>query len=120
MQDFDFDNALAMHRAWKMKFHIELGRVQGADFDTHRLGDETQCELGRWLAASSQELATSAVATELLPAHAEFHRQSRAIADAVRQGRILHMSDPAIVAYLDLSARIESLLQKLRLEVARA
>lgn len=117
MQDFDFDNALSMHRAWKMKFHIELGRVQGEDFDTRRLGDATQCDLGRWLDASARELESSATVAELRPVHAEFHRQSQAIADAIRQGRILHMSDPAIGGYLDLSARIEGLLMKLKQEV---
>lgn len=117
MQDFDFDNALAMHRAWKMKFHLELGRVQGEEVDTRALGDATQCDLGRWLAANAAELEASRAAAELMPAHGEFHRQSRAIADAVRHGRILNMDDPAIAAYLELSARVETLLLRLRREV---
>jgi hypothetical protein len=52
--------------------------------------------------------------------HEEFHRQSQAIADAIREGRILHMDDPAIGAYLDLSARIEERLLKLKHELHSA
>lgn len=117
MQDFDFENALAMHRAWKMKFHIALGRVQGEDFDTRPLGDAAQCGLGQWLAANAAELARLPTAAELLPVHEQFHRESKAIADAIREGRILRMEDPAISAYLTLSTRIEGLLIKLKREL---
>ena len=117
MQDFDFDNALTMHRAWKMKFHIALGRVQGEDFDTRPLGDATQCDLGRWLTANAAELKSSPAVTNLLPVHEEFHQQSKAIADSIREGRILHMSDPTIGAYLELSETIEGLLLKLKHEI---
>lgn len=117
MLEFDFDKALTMHRAWKMKFHIALGRVQGEDFDTRPLGDAGRCELGQWLGANAEALGALPAATRLLPVHEEFHRQSQAIADAIREGRILQMSDPAIVAYLELSTRIEELLLQLKHEL---
>ena len=120
MQDFDFDSALTMHRAWKMKFHIALGRVQGEDFDSRPLGDAAQCALGRWLAANAGELHASPTVARLLPAHDAFHHQSRAIADAVREGLILRMNDPAIVDYLELSERIEALLLELKHELQPA
>lgn len=120
MLDFDLANALIMHRAWKMKFHIALGRVQGEDFDSRPLGDATRCQLGHWLDANAAALRAFPAALELLPVHEDFHRQSRAIADAIREGRILHMDDPAIVAYLDLSTRIEGLLQRLKNELTAA
>lgn len=117
MQAFDFDNALTMHRAWKMKFHLALGSVQGKDYDTQPIGDATQCSLGQWLAANEAELGGSAAAGKLLPIHEEFHRQSKAIADDIRQGRILQMTDPAIVTYLALSEKIEDLLLQLKAEL---
>ena len=117
MQAFDFDNALTMHRAWKMKFHLALGSVQGKDYDTVPIGDAAQCSLGQWLAGNAGELAGSPATGKLLPVHEEFHRQSRAIADEIRQGRILVMTDPAIVAYLALSAEIENLLLQLKAEL---
>ena len=93
MLDFDFDKALTMHRAWKMKFHIALGRVQGEDFDSRPLGDATRCQLGHWLDANAAALRAFPAAVELLPVHEDFHRQSRAIADAIREGRILMARD---------------------------
>lgn len=39
MHAFDFDNALTIRRAWKMKFHLALGSVQGQDYDTRPIGD---------------------------------------------------------------------------------
>jgi hypothetical protein len=117
MQAFDFDNALTMHRAWKMKFHLALGSVQDKNFDTGPIGDAAQCSLGQWLAANAGELAGSATAGKLPPVHEEFHRQSKAIADDIRSGRILVMTDPAIVAYLALSGEIEDLLLQLKAEL---
>lgn len=117
MQTFDFDNALTMHRAWKMKFQLALGSVQGKDYDTVPIGDAAHCSLGQWLASNAGELTGSAAATRLLPIHEEFHRQSKVIVDDIRQGRILVMSDPAIVAYLALSEKIEDLLLRLKAEL---
>jgi hypothetical protein len=120
MKAFDFDDALTMHRAWKMKFHLALGRVQGKDFDTQPLGDAAHCSLGQWLAANATELAGSDAAGRLLPIHEEFHRQSKTIADDIRDGKILAMSDPAIAAYLSLSEQIEDLLLALKAELQSA
>ncbi len=114
MKNFDFDNALTMHRAWKMKFHLALGSVQGKDYDTQPIGDAAHCSLGIWLAANAGELEGVVGARELLAVHEEFHRQSKAIADAIRSGNILSMDDPAIGAYLGLSERIEDLLLQLK------
>jgi hypothetical protein len=120
MQAFDFDQALTMHRAWKMKFHLALERVSGKDFDTQPIGDAAQCSLGKWLAANAGELAGYASAGELLPVHEEFHRQAQSIADAIRNGKILHMSDKAIVGFGLLSGEIETLLQALDAELRQA
>lgn len=120
MQDFDFDAALTMHHAWKMKFHMALGRVAGEDFDSRPLGDAGRCALGGWLAENADALREVPAAARLLPVHEAFHRQSQAIADAVRAGLILRMNDPAIVGYLELSARIEALLLELRHELGAA
>ena len=117
MLPFDFDNALTMHRAWKMRFQLALGTVQGKDYDTRSLGDAANCSLGKWLAANAVELAGCAVAVRLLPVHEEFHRRSKAIADDIRSGKILVMTDPAIAAYLSLSAQIEDSLRQLKAEV---
>jgi hypothetical protein len=57
MQAFDFDNALDKHRAWKMRFQIALGSVQGKEYDTAPIGDAANCSLGKWLAANADELA---------------------------------------------------------------
>lgn len=120
MQTFDFDNALTMHRAWKMKFHLALGSVQGRDFDARPLGDAAQCSLGQWLAGNAGELEASAAARELRAVHEDFHRASKDIADAIRGGSILSMDDPAIAAYLSLSERIEALLARLADELRAA
>lgn len=117
MQRFDFDNALTMHRAWKMKFHLALGSVQGKDYDTAPIGDAAQCRLGIWLAANAGELAQIAAAQELLAVHEEFHRRSKDIADSIRNGKILSMDDPDIAAYLTLSSRIEDLLLQLKTQL---
>ena len=117
MQVFDFEQAITMHRSWKMKFHLALDRVQGRDFDTQPIGDAAQCSLGQWLAASAGELENYASAKELLTVHEEFHRQAQSIADAIRSGRIVRLSDKFIVEFGVLSGRIETLLARLRTDL---
>ncbi len=120
MQKFDFDSAMSMHRSWKMKFHLALDTISSKDFDTQPLGDEEACMLGQWLAANAVELAGFSAARELLETHQEFHRQSASIADAIKKGGILHLTDPAIVEFGKLSARIEALLLQLRSQIQQA
>jgi|GEM_PF-1132011 hypothetical protein len=117
MQAFDFEQAITMHRSWKMKFHLALDRVQGRDFDTQPIGDAAQCSLGRWLAANAGELQAYASARELLTVHEEFHRQAQSIADAIRSGRIVRLSDKFIIEFGVLSGRIEDLLGRLRTDL---
>lgn len=113
MQGFDFDHALTIHRAWKMKFQLALGSVSNRGYDTQPIGDAAQCSLGQWLAANAGELAGYVSAQELLKVHEEFHRRSKSIADDIRNGKILQMSDQPIVDYLALSGKIEALLERL-------
>ena len=120
MQEFDFDNALTMHRAWKMKFHLALDKVSGRDFDTQPIGDAAQCSLGHWLEANAGELESFASARDLLQVHEEFHRQSKSIADDIRNGRIRHITDRAIVEFGVLSGKIEALLLQLDAELRQA
>jgi hypothetical protein len=120
MQAFDFDNAVTMHRAWKMKFHLALGSVQSKDYDTGPIGDAAHCSLGQWLAANAGELEDFASARELLTIHEEFHRQSQSIADAIRTGKIVHLSDKFIVEFGVLSGKIENLLLQLKTEIQQS
>lgn len=114
MDRFDFEAAITMHRAWKMKFHLAIDSIRGSDYDTEPLGDADACPLGRWLAGNAGELEGNLTAAELIAIHADFHRRSEDIARAIRSGRIVHLADPAVVEFSVLSERIEDLLQRLR------
>ena len=120
MQTFDFDSALAMHRSWKMKFHLAIDAIHSGDFDTQPLGDDARCSLGQWLAANASELEGYDSARELLAVHQEFHRQSESIADDIRSGRIVRLTDKAIVEFGTLSGKIEALLLQLKTEIQPA
>lgn len=117
MQAFDFDNAITMHRAWKMKFHLAIDTIRGDDFDSQQIGDDAQCSLGQWLAANAGELKDHGAVKELLATHREFHRQAESIADAIKQGRIVRRSDRTIVEFGVLSTKIETLLLRLKKEL---
>jgi hypothetical protein len=120
MQALDFDSAIAMHRSWKMKFHLAIDAIRGADFDPRPIGDGAACRLGHWLAANGAELDGFESARDLRAIHAEFHRQAESIADDIRMGRIVHLTDPAIVDFGALSDRIEALLLQLKSEIRKA
>jgi hypothetical protein len=110
MQDFDFDSALTMHRAWKMKFQHGAGPRPGRGLrHAVRSAMPRNAALGRWLAANAGELSAS-------PAVASCCRRTTSSTVSPgpsptrsASGLILRMNDPAIVAYLDLSERIEAL-----------
>lgn len=120
MQAFDFDSAIDMHRSWKMKFHLAIDTIRSRDFDTQPIGDEAGCSLGQWLAANAGELGRFGSARDLLAIHQEFHRQSESIAEAIKNGKIVQLSDNAIVEFGALSARIEALLLELKSEIRQA
>jgi hypothetical protein len=117
MQKLDFDSAITMHRSWKMKFHLAIDNIRSGDYDPRPLGDDAQCALGQWLAANAGELKGFASAAELMAVHQDFHRRSESIADAIRQGRIVHLQDQTIVDFGTLSEKIESLLLQLKDEI---
>jgi hypothetical protein len=120
MQKFDFDGAVTMHRSWKMKFHLALDTIRGRDFDTQPIADDAQCALGHWLSANAGELEGFASARELMTVHREFHRQSASIADDIRNGRIVRLTDKPIVEFGALSEKIEALLLQLKQDVQQA
>jgi len=120
MQTFDFDGAMAMHRSWKMRFHLALDAIRSPDYDPRPLGDDAQCPLGQWLAANADELERYESARELLAVHREFHQRSESIADDIRMGRIVHLGDKAIAEFSDLSGKIEDLLLNLKKDVQSA
>lgn len=120
MQKFDFDGAIAMHRLWKMKFHLAIDAIRSRDFDTQPIGDEAQCALGQWLSANAGELEGFESARELMTNHRDFHGRSESIADAIRNGKIVHLNDAAIVEFGTLSEKIETLLLQLKEDVQPA
>jgi succinylglutamate desuccinylase len=120
MQAFDFDNAVVMHKSWKMKFHLAIDGIRSRDFDTRPIGDDTQCSLGQWLSANARELEGFGLARELLAAHHEFHHHSEIIAGDIREGKIVHLNDNAIVEFGALSEKIEHLLLQLKAQLQQS
>jgi hypothetical protein len=120
MQKFDFDGAVTMHRSWKMRFHLALDAIRGPDYDTQPLGDDAQCPLGHWLAGNAAELERFESARELMAIHRDFHRQSESIADDIRMGRVVHLSDEPVAEFSVLSEKIEALLLRLKKDVQTA
>ena len=120
MQTFDFDGAVTMHKSWKMRFHLALDAIRSADYDTQPLGDDSGCPLGQWLAGNVGELEKFESARELFAIHRDFHRQSELIADDIRMGRVVHMSDTSIAEFSVLSEKIEALLLRLKKDVHTA
>lgn len=120
MQAFDFDSAVTMHKSWKMKFHLAIDNIRSRDFDTQPIGDNAKCSLGQWLSVNAGELEKFDSAKDLLAIHQEFHRQSESIADDIRSGKIVRLTDKAIVEFGVLSGKIEALLLQLKTEIQQA
>lgn len=120
MQVFDFDSAITMHKAWKMKFHLAIDAIRASDFDVQPIGDAAHCALGQWLAANAGELEPFDTARELLAVHRDFHRRCEAIADAIRKGQVIRLDDEAVVEFGVLSEKIEAMLLRLKEELHQA
>ncbi|OHC63193.1 MAG: hypothetical protein A3H93_01715 [Rhodocyclales bacterium RIFCSPLOWO2_02_FULL_63_24] len=120
MQVFDFDSAIALHKSWKMKFHLAIDAIRSSDFDIQPIGDDARCGLGQWLAANAGELEQFDTAQELLAVHRDFHRRCESIADAIRTGKVVRLNDTAIVEFGVLSEKIEALLLRLKEELHQA
>ncbi|HEY4364253.1 MAG TPA: CZB domain-containing protein [Bryobacteraceae bacterium] len=77
----DFNAAIRAHSAWKQKLADYL-RKPDQSIDVAKLGQDDQCDLGRWIQAEAKSHALDAAFVELKKEHASFHRVA---ADVVRR-----------------------------------
>lgn len=77
--DFDFDQAIEAHRAWKVRLRQAI--ADRARLDAETLCRDDQCPLGKWIhGPGGAGWGSRPGFTALTDKHAEFHREAGAVA----------------------------------------
>lgn len=82
MTTYDFDLALARHTMWVTRLKLHTMGVGEADLTPEAAGDDTLCELGRWLTQEGHRYRTLPNFDLLVATHRHFHELA---AEVVRQ-----------------------------------
>ncbi|MFO1340277.1 MAG: methyl-accepting chemotaxis protein, partial [Burkholderiaceae bacterium] len=83
--NFDFDQAVEAHRAWKVKLRSAISQKQQLDADT--ICRDDRCPLGQWLhGAGARRWSTQPSFVSLVEHHADFHRAAGEVAVLVNRG----------------------------------
>jgi len=84
--DFDFDQAIEAHRAWKVKLRTAIQRKEQLDAAT--ICRDDRCPLGKWLhGAGGRQYGSRPRFVELVDKHRGFHESAGAIAQLINQHR---------------------------------
>jgi methyl-accepting chemotaxis protein len=83
--DFDFDQAVEAHRAWKVKLRSAIANREQLDSDT--ICRDDRCPLGRWLhGPGGAQWGARPAFVKLVDEHAEFHRAAGEVAATINRG----------------------------------
>lgn len=80
-----FDNAVAAHSAWKIRFRTEM--KSGGKLDVNTIKVDDKCDLGRWLYGDGQRYRELREFGTLLNSHKNFHRCAADVAADINIGR---------------------------------
>ncbi len=84
--DFNFDQAVEAHRAWKVKLRKAIADHEKLDAAT--LCRDDQCPLGKWIhGPGGKQWGSRPTFVALLESHAEFHKTAGAVAQQINAGQ---------------------------------
>ncbi len=109
--------AIEAHVAWKQRLIalIDSGDEKGMQ----RVGDETACELGRWIQQNGEVYGNLTLFQRLQDEHIAFHRYAEAVVEAVHANDLNRANEILNGEYNTMSMHIMRTMAKLRREVER-
>lgn len=117
----DFDGAVKAHSNWMLRL---FGYAKGSSkekLDPKTIAKDNVCDLGKWLYGDGQKYAGEPEFSELIKAHAAFHKSAASVVELVDQGKraaaqqILMSSDSD---YCQGSSKVIGLLRKMERKCA--
>jgi methyl-accepting chemotaxis protein len=114
----NLNEAIERHAEWKITFRAAIEKKSQIDADTVRR--DNCCVLGKWLHAAGRSTHGHRPAfTELVTAHATFHRNAGEVADAIN-AKDYETADKLLgvwSAYADASLAVVDAIEALQLEI---
>ena len=113
----DLYKAIEIHLAWKQRLREYIdGEVD--EFDIAHVVDDTQCELGHWIAENMVEFQDMELFRQLRAEHAAFHQFAGEVVDAYKaygreeahillQGDYSHLSRLVVHTLVKLNRELE-------------
>lgn len=117
---FEFDEALAAHKAWLEKLDAFTRGQQGDAIDLDTASDFNHCGLGQWLNREREELVGLPSFAELDKTHKLFHTVAGDVICLVREQQVRMAELMLKGMFTDLSADIVRLIQAIKQEYLAA
>jgi hypothetical protein len=83
----DFDGAIQAHTNWKLRLFSFCKGTLPEKIDMQELEKDNLCALGKWIHGEGQGYAADPKGSDLVQAHAAFHRAAASIALMIERGR---------------------------------
>ncbi len=81
----DFDEAIQVHAAWKIKLSAYLRKADGS-LNSGEVRSDNRCALGQWLYGEGRKHASTLEYQTLISEHAKFHRAAADVIDKANKG----------------------------------
>lgn len=110
----DFESAKTWHKHFLNYIQSIVNGTAGLGFDLKTVGDETKCELGKWLIAQGADISSMPEFAHLSDKHREFH----IVAALVVNEHMLESASPlesmSMADLMDVSHEVIAALDKLQ------
>jgi len=83
----NFSSAIQAHTNWKLRLFTACAETSTVRIDADTLAKDDQCELGKWLRGDARRYTSDARFSELVAAHAGFHRAAGDVARMIAAGK---------------------------------
>ena len=83
----DFDSAVKAHTNWMLRLFGYARGTSQEKLDAQSIEKDNVCDLGKWLRGEGRKYAAEPEFSELVTAHAAFHKSAASIVVLVDQGK---------------------------------
>jgi methyl-accepting chemotaxis protein len=113
----DFDEAIRVHGAWRQKLAAYSGNPDGS-LNPALVGVDNRCDLGKWLYGEEQRFAGKSDYSELVQAHARFHKAAAALVRRIDAGADVRgeLAPGAANEFNRCSSQVVGLIEKMKLQ----
>jgi hypothetical protein len=114
MSSLELQAAVNAHSAWKVNFQLSISGLTTMPLDAKVVGDDSKCDLAKWLADKRLDYSGDPVFQQLDATHRDFHKMAAEIILLIAAEKPTDAQALLDGAFSDLSSNIVERLQQMR------